>query len=307
MNAIIWAVGLVALALCPPILRAQEQLCHLRVAVAEYRLNNPSDPTNPQNFEFGSLPPVEKIHEIAAQDQSCIVPESDKVKYILVWERTATGFKGEMYEHASDEVKTIAATSGKDANEVLQTLFDSLVVYSKGLAPRPGESEKQFAARIEGKANPTCHIRLALVAYKDQEALVGALVSPQKEWLKEKAARKFPGICIDYGAPQFVFVWTQTAAVIPGFRYVWHPGTSASFDASTTDQYGNRSTTAGTVTTPGYGESVPTQELSLTAYGYLFRVSDETLLWSEWREQKAFGWASRRVLQDAYRFLAKLH
>ena len=100
-------------------------------------------------------------------------------------------------------------------------------------------------------------------------------------------------------------MWTQDTTVVPGFRYVWHPGGTASYNATTTDQNGNQDTTTGTVTLPGHNETVPTQELNLTVYGYLFRVGDEKLIWSESREQGAFGSASSRVLEDAFKVLAK--
>jgi hypothetical protein len=50
---------------------------------------------------------------------------------------------------------------------------------------------------------------------------------------------------------------------------------------------------------------VPSQQLKLTVYAYLYRVADGKLVWSAWREQGTFASASRRVLEDAFKFLAK--
>jgi hypothetical protein len=310
MKTIVFTVAaFMALSFGRPNARAQ-QPCRVRLAVVQYQPKNFRDASSPEHLTFGSLPPVNDFQESTDRRQICLDHRSGHFDYALVWERTQKGYKGEVLQPIGDNFKTVASAEEESASELVDTLLHTVLVHAAGLAPAVVAAAGDRSSRAPG-ASPgtpsTCRIHLAIVASSPQppNVMMGGLVPPQRKWLEQEAGKKFPQICPDYETPQFLLAWTQNTQVVPSFRVIWHPGGTATYHGTTTGTWGYQTETTGTITLPGYTETVPSQQLKLTVYAYLYRVADGKLVWSAWREQGTFGSASRRVLEDAFKFLAK--
>jgi hypothetical protein len=285
----------------------QAPSCQVRLAVAQYQLKNPQDATSPENFTFGSLPLVEKIQEVAAQHQICLEAELDDLEYTMVWEKTPKGFKGELYQHLGDDLKTVAATEAKSATELVETLFDSLVVYAKGLGPKPGESEKHYVARLTDLGSvERCKVYFAV--YWADEHIPGGYAPgmhhEQKKWYEKKLAKKYPSVCLSEKNATYAVIWSSEFKPFSFTLPVYHQTTTTvSGDVNATATTGSwENKTFESKTNNVYMFVFPLRQDS----GTLISPKDTPLYATHQESWWTYRAAHREALEDTLRFLDSL-
>jgi hypothetical protein len=204
---------------------AQQPVCRVRLAIAEYSLRDQSDERSAKNMVLGSLPPADELHNLAINHQICIV--DDNADYYLVWERTGQGFQAQLMKATVGDDPLADVTDMRkyeSADSLVEEIFALLSPSTSTAGTAETTHQIPTIPRGHAQGPSSCKVHFGIRwawppgrEYTGSPPLVPTRVIQNlvvRDYLNDlKLAKKYPALCIDEDNPTYIVTWETS-----GFR-----------------------------------------------------------------------------------------